>query len=109
MAGESFEAHRTDDGGIVIHLGMDDAERYSVNASEGDGLDGDEKSSRRKIHSKQKFQCPKCDKVWNWPWELRRHVVSHYKEVGFDLVTIFILNAGYYVESNNSVQSPYKC
>jgi hypothetical protein len=85
MAGESFEAHRTSDGGIVIHLGADDAERYSVNATgDGEGSDGGQAgkgSPRRKVQSKQKFQCPKCDKVWNWPWELRRHVVSHYKEV----------------------------
>jgi len=74
---ENFEATRTSDGGIVIHLGVDEAERYNVNEGMLDDLSP---GGRRKIQSKQKFQCPKCDKIWNWPWELRRHVVTHYKE-----------------------------
>ena len=31
--------------------------------------------------TKNQFPCPKCNKVWNWPWELRRHLVMHFKEV----------------------------
>merc|ERR1712066_692517 len=26
------------------------------------------------------FSCPMCPKVWGWPWELRRHVITHYKQ-----------------------------
>ena len=33
----------------------------------------------KKYPSKQAFPCPKCDKVWNWPWELRRHLMIHIK------------------------------
>jgi len=33
----------------------------------------------KKYPSKQKFPCPKCDKVWSWPWELRRHLMIHFK------------------------------
>lgn len=36
---------------------------------------------RRKHRAKNQFPCPKCSKVWNWPWELRRHLVMHFKEV----------------------------
>ena len=39
---------------------------------------------KKKPKSKQKYECPKCSKVWNWPWELRRHVLTHYKEVRLD-------------------------
>ena len=79
--GERYEAHRTADGGIVIHLGVEEAGKLNV----GDSVDvkrflaGDKK--KRQPISKQKFKCPKCDKIWNWPWELRRHVLTHYKEV----------------------------
>jgi hypothetical protein len=41
----------------------------------------------KKPKTKQKFPCPKCDKVWNWPWELRRHLVMHFKEVTSDRST----------------------
>jgi hypothetical protein len=40
-------------------------------------LDSDQKKNR----AKNQFPCPKCNKVWNWPWELRRHLVMHFKEV----------------------------
>merc|ERR1719312_1463530 len=33
----------------------------------------------KKYPSKQKFPCPKCPKIWNWPWELRRHLMIHFK------------------------------
>ena len=33
----------------------------------------------KKYPSKQKYPCPKCPKVWNWAWELRRHLVVHFK------------------------------
>ena len=33
----------------------------------------------KKYPSKQAFPCPKCPKVWNWPWELRRHLMIHFK------------------------------
>lgn len=35
----------------------------------------------KKVKAKNQFPCPKCNKVWNWPWELRRHLVMHFKEV----------------------------
>ena len=25
------------------------------------------------------LQCPKCPKAWKWPWELRRHLLTHFK------------------------------
>ena len=25
------------------------------------------------------LQCPKCPKSWNWPWQLRRHLLIHFK------------------------------
>ena len=30
---------------------------------------------------KNRYPCPKCPRVWNFPWELRRHVLTHYKQV----------------------------
>ena len=27
------------------------------------------------------YSCPMCPKKWHFPWELRRHVISHYKQV----------------------------
>ena len=41
-----------------------------------EGLSPNKKSSK----AKNQFPCPKCNKVWNWPWELRRHLVMHFKE-----------------------------
>ena len=38
-------------------------------------------SPPKKSKAKNQFPCPKCNKVWNWPWELRRHLVMHFKEV----------------------------
>ena len=35
----------------------------------------------KKAKPKHQFPCPKCNKIWNWPWELRRHLVMHFKEV----------------------------
>ena len=35
---------------------------------------------KKKPQPKQQFPCPKCPKVWNWPWELRRHLIMHFKE-----------------------------
>lgn len=37
--------------------------------------------SAKKAKVKNQFPCPKCNKIWNWPWELRRHLVMHFKEV----------------------------
>merc|ERR1712223_1668072 len=34
----------------------------------------------KKAKPKHQFPCPKCNKIWNWPWELRRHLVMHFKE-----------------------------
>ena len=65
-------------GGIIISLGSEEASKYSV--SEESTLSSPEKKTK-KAKSKQQFPCPKCDKVWNWPWELRRHLVMHFKEV----------------------------
>ena len=90
------------DGGMVIHLGAEEAEKYAVRKREpGSAIESNEEiqkfidnygvapgvegvvavKSKEPKKPKQKFQCPKCDKVWNWPWELRRHVMTHYKEV----------------------------
>ena len=30
---------------------------------------------------KNRYPCPKCPRVWNFPWELRRHVLTHYRQV----------------------------
>lgn len=92
--GEHYEAHRTADGGIVIHLGVEEADRFAVSADNIKGETNEDiqkflenykreaaEKKKKKQPSKQKFQCPKCDKIWNWPWELRRHVLTHYKEV----------------------------
>ena len=96
------EISNSQDGGIVIHLGAEEAEKYGVVRKREPGEGGTE--SNEEIQKfldnygseggarvppkettarkpKQKFQCPKCDKVWSWPWELRRHVMTHYKEV----------------------------
>ncbi len=110
--GERFQAHRTPDGDIIIQLGVEEAERFSVQGAtvkvvkkgEGSGRkrkanddilgslddyklkvkdDLDESRSGAKTKSKTRFQCPKCEKIWNWPWELRRHVLTHYKEVSY--------------------------
>lgn len=105
--GERYKAHRTEDGEIIIHLGVEEAERFAVDdpdapttakivSAKGGGETNEEiqkflddykekgkdgKGKKKQVKSKQKFQCPKCDKIWNWPWELRRHVLTHYKEV----------------------------
>ena len=87
-----------DGDGIIINLGVEEANRYAVNnrkvkAEEGESaedikrwLDNYEKKSgggekTKKYESKQRFPCPKCNKIWNWPWELRRHLMTHFKEV----------------------------
>ena len=92
--GEQYEAHRTEDGGIVIHLGPgnaaelkgethEDIQSYIDNFDPNTAPTGSKEKSPKldkQKRVKQKFKCPKCDKVWNWPWELRRHVLTHYKE-----------------------------
>lgn len=49
----------------------------------------DGRLKKKKPTSKQKYECPKCSKVWNWPWELRRHVLTHYKEKEREATTAF--------------------
>ena len=67
-------------GGIIISLDSDEANKYSVSSDEAkNGLSPQKR--HKKAKSKQQFPCPKCEKVWNWPWELRRHLVMHFKEV----------------------------
>ena len=39
------------------------------------------KKPKPKHSVKGTFACPMCPKVWGWPWELRRHVITHYKQV----------------------------
>ena len=56
---------RPTDGPIVVTLASSDKPR----------------KPKPKAKSKQQFPCPKCDKIWNWPWELRRHLIMHFKEV----------------------------
>lgn len=70
-------------GGIIISLGSDEANKYSVSADDDSKSDTSPQKKAKKAKSKQQFPCPKCDKVWNWPWELRRHLVMHFKEVRF--------------------------
>ena len=42
---------------------------------------GEPEEKPKKAKPKHQFPCPKCNKIWNWPWELRRHLVMHFKEV----------------------------
>ena len=35
------------------------------------------------------FSCPMCPKVWGYPWQLRRHVTTHYKPVSLVTVCTF--------------------
>ena len=46
---------------------------------------GEPEEKPKKAKPKHQFPCPKCNKIWNWPWELRRHLVMHFKEVSFIL------------------------
>ena len=75
-------------GDIIIRLGSDEATKYSVSSEDSkvntNNVSPQKKSKKAK--SKQQFPCPKCEKVWNWPWELRRHLVMHFKEVNNDLI-----------------------
>lgn len=57
-------------------------EEEPVYGDEGLELTAEETSTikhAKKYPSKQKYPCPKCPKVWNWAWELRRHLVVHFK------------------------------
>ena len=63
-------------GDIIIRLGSDEATKYSVSSEEARSTtNGSPQKKSKKAKSKQQFPCPKCEKVWNWPWELRRHLV----------------------------------
>ncbi len=63
-------------GSIVIQLGE---EEFASSPTRDVKIKQEQEKKKRK--PRQKFQCPKCEKIWNWPWELRRHVLTHYKEV----------------------------
>merc|ERR1712012_246631 len=72
-------------GDIIIRLGEDEVNKYSVSSSESKVVATNNATTSppkksKKAKSKQQFPCPKCDKVWNWPWELRRHLIMHFKE-----------------------------
>ena len=77
-------------GDIIIRLGSDEATKYSVSSEESKETTNNESPTlikkSKKAKSKQQFPCPKCEKVWNWPWELRRHLVMHFKEVINDFI-----------------------
>lgn len=78
-------------GDIIIRLGSDEATKYSVSSEESKLSTSNNSSPHKKskkAKSKQQFPCPKCDKVWNWPWELRRHLVMHFKEV---IIYLFLI------------------
>ena len=79
-------------GDIIIRLGSDEANKYSVSSDESKILSNNASPQKKskKAKSKQQFPCPKCEKVWNWPWELRRHLVMHFKEVSSPAVFIII-------------------
>jgi len=69
-----------------IHFVADEPEDEMEEAIEveygDDGIEEVETSGikhAKKYPSKQKYPCPKCPKVWNWAWELRRHLVVHFK------------------------------
>ena len=47
----------------------------------GDEAEEEPKRKKPKHSVKGTLTCPMCPKVWGWPWELRRHVITHYKEV----------------------------
>ena len=78
-------------GDIIIRLGSDEATKYSVSSEESKINASNNASPQKKsknAKSKTQFPCPKCEKVWNWPWELRRHLVMHFKEAIIHLVLI---------------------
>jgi len=68
---------------IADEIDYDEDEDQPEYGDEGElGIESDETSTIRhakKYPSKQKYPCPKCPKVWNWAWELRRHLVVHFK------------------------------
>ncbi|CAB4054760.1 KRAB [Lepeophtheirus salmonis] len=76
MDEESFNVDQ-ETGGIIINLGVEEADKFSALENLG-------KRRGRKVGEilkpKHKYPCPKCNKEWNWPWELRRHIVTHYRE-----------------------------
>ncbi len=76
--GKKMRGETTDD--IAKFLSDYGGKKASDGASRGEQVQSTTDSGKKK-KPKQKFQCPKCDKIWNWPWELRRHVMTHYKEV----------------------------
>ena len=85
-------------GDIIIRLGEDEANKYSVSASESkasttNNTVASSPKKSKKAKSKQQFPCPKCDKVWNWPWELRRHLIMHFKEVipRYFIIILFLI------------------
>jgi len=77
-----------DDVGSDIEEDFEDGD-YTVTSGDqsivvtlkGEGVnDTPGRKPKKKVESKQKFPCPKCDKIWSWPWELRRHLLMHFKE-----------------------------
>ena len=35
---------------------------------------------KAKKKEKKEYPCPKCDRIWNFPWELKRHLPTHDRE-----------------------------
>ncbi len=74
----------SEDDGEGGHAGAGDSSADQIHFSEVTNGQVDVKpriDGLKKQRIKNQFPCPKCSKVWNWPWELRRHLVMHFKEV----------------------------
>ena len=92
-------------GDIIIRLGEDEVNKYSVSSSESKASITNNAASSppkksKKAKSKQQFPCPKCDKVWNWPWELRRHLIMHFKEVSLSSIFYHCIVSDIEISSN---------
>jgi len=73
----------SEDDGEGGHAGAGDSSADQIHFSEVTNGQVDVKpriDGLKKQRIKNQFPCPKCSKVWNWPWELRRHLVMHFKE-----------------------------
>ena len=47
----------------------------------GEEEEAEAPKTKPKHSVKGTLSCPMCPKVWGFPWELRRHVITHYNQV----------------------------